>query len=156
MQGYIPAEGLGVSPNSLISPKIGGQGVEFNSWVSPNPLGGAARVADEASGECLERAAVGCAFAIPTLRFGRVQGIRPCRGFGGILGAFNSPLQALSRDGVRLRRTRVRGAPESSYPSPKIGGQGVDVLSLDGMAGSPPIDKTASQWIEWSRNLGLS
>ena len=98
---------------------------------------------------------MGCTFAIPTLRFGRVQGIRPCRGFGGILGAFNSPLQAY---GVTVQRdaARVRGAPESSYPSPKIGGQGVDVLSLDGMAGSPPIDKIASQWIEWSRNLGLS
>jgi hypothetical protein len=116
----------GCPPIPPISPKSGGQGVEFNSWVSPNPLGGAARVADEAPGECLERAAVGCAFALPTLRFGRVQGIRPCRGFGGILGAFNSPLQALSRDGVRLRRTRVRGAPESCYSSPKIGGQGVD------------------------------
>ena len=88
-------------------------------------------------------------------------GMLPCRGFGGILGAFNSPLQALSRDGVRLRRTGVRGVPEPSYPSPKIEDPpqeewGVDALSLDGMAGSPPIDKTASQWIEWSRNLGLS
>jgi hypothetical protein len=53
------------------------------------------------------------------------QGILPCRGFGGILGAFNSPLQALSRDGVRLRRTRVRGVPESSYHSPKSGGRGL-------------------------------
>ena len=49
------------------------------------------------------------------------QGMLPCRGFGGILGAFNSPLQALSRDGVRLRRTGVRGVPESSYLSPKTG-----------------------------------
>ena len=82
VQGYFPAEGLGVSPNSSISPKSGGQGVEFNSWVSPNPLGGAARVADEAPGECLERAAVGCAFALPTLRFGRVQGFVPAEGLG--------------------------------------------------------------------------
>ena len=27
VQGYIPAEGLGVSPNSLISPKSGGRGL---------------------------------------------------------------------------------------------------------------------------------
>ena len=50
--------------------------------MSPNPLGGAARVADEAPGECLERAAVGCAFALPTLRFGRVQGFVPAEGLG--------------------------------------------------------------------------
>jgi len=45
-------------------------------------------------------------------------GMLPCQGFGGILGAFNSPLQALSRDGVRLRRTGVRGVPRSHSLSP--------------------------------------
>ena len=70
---------------------------------------------------------------------------------GGSRGLNQADVKTMQRDAAG-----VRGVPESSYPSPKNGGQGVDILSLDGMVGRHPIDKTALQWIEWSLNLGLS